>query len=294
MTPKKRRVYILGLFLVFVIVIPFVVLYSSGYRLNSKFRLVKTGGIYFHNNEADAVVRINGKIKKRSGMFEKNLLVRDLKPAIYYVRVEKDGYRAWEKNITVQEQMVEVCYPLLIPVDLKRESVPKTLLIEPEKKGSRPKRESNEEYSDVMELFKTYDKPSKSVIPGWVDSDIKKLKLGADRRLMKKVFLFRHENKIFVRWTGSDDQRPFFISSTGNRLVFAPDKKILSFGFFPDREDSVVVLLDDGTLFAMEIDRRFNIQNMYKIASNCSRFAVSDELLYFFSGGVLYRIDFDR
>jgi hypothetical protein len=53
------------------------------------------------------------------------------------------------------------------------------------------------------------------------------------------------------------------------------------------------VLLEDLNLYAVEIDTRFEIQNIYKIVSNCSRFAVKDESLYFFSEGALYRIDFE-
>jgi len=52
------------------------------------------------------------------------------------------------------------------------------------------------------------------------------------------------------------------------------------------------VLLDDGTLYAVEIDTRFDVQNSYRLVKNCSKFAVSDEMLYYVSGGNLYRIDF--
>ena len=282
------------MFAVFIIIIPVIVLHSSGYRLNSKFRLVKTGGIYFHNDESDAYVKLNGKVKKTAGLMEKNLLVRDLRPGTYYARVEKEGYRLWEKNVAVQEQKVEVCYPLLIPQDLKPEMVPKYFIVKPEKKGQKPKRELNDEFTEAIELFKTWGKPSKGVIPGWENSDIKKFKLGADRRLRRKVLLFREGNRIYVNWTGSEEQRPFFISTKGKRLVYAPDKKILSFGFFPESDNSMLVLLEDGTLYAVEIDTRFDIQNIYRIVKNCTKFAVNNEMLYYVSGCNLYRIDFDQ
>lgn len=294
MTPKQKRIYILVMFIIFLVLIPVLVLYSSGYRLNSRFRLVKTGGIYFHNDEADVAVRLNGRVKKTSGLMEKNLLIRDLRPATYYSRIEKEGYRVWEKNITVSEQKVEVCYPLLVPNNLKPEPVTKYIMVKPEKKGAKTRRELNEEYAEAIELFKVYGKPVRGMLTVWENSDIKKLKLSRDRRLWKKVFLFRDGNKIYVRWTGSDGERPYFIPTKGRRLVYAPEQKIMSFGFFPERNDSILVLLEDGTLYAVEIDTRFDIQNTYKIAKNCSRFAVSDELLYYFSGGLLYRIDFNQ
>ena len=220
------------------------------------------------------------------------MLVRNLKPGVYYVRVEKEKYRSWEKNITVEEHKVEICYPLLIPNDLKPEKIPNVIIREHEKKGAKPKREVNDEYTEVTELFKLYDKPAKGIIPGWESGDIKKFKLGIDRRLRKKVFLAKEGNKIYVKWTGSEEQRPFFINSAAKRLVYAPEMKILSFGFFPGRDDAMLVLLEDGAIYAVEIDTRFEIHNIYKLVKNCSRFAVSDELLYYFSGGVLYKIDF--
>lgn len=292
MTPKQKRLYLLGMFIIFMVVIPVLVLYSSGYRLNSKFRLVKTGGIYFHNDQSGVSALLNGKVKKTAGLLEKNLLIRNLRPATYYSRIEKENYRVWEKNITVNEQMVEVCYPLLIPANLNPEPVTKYLKIKPAAKGKKPKFELNEEYTEVMDLFRVYGKPVKGMLQVWENRDVKKLKLGRDRRLWKKVFLFREGNSIYVRWTGSDEERPYFIPSKGKRLVYAPDKKIISFGFFPERNDSMLVLLEDGMLYAVEIDTRFDIQNTYRIAKNCSRFAVSDELLYYFSAGTLYRIEF--
>jgi hypothetical protein len=293
MTPGKKRMYMFLFFMVFIIVIPVLILYSSGYRLSGKFKLVKTGGIYLVNDESDVVVKLNGRVKKRAGLFDKNLLIKDLKPATYYTRVEKDGYRIWEKNITVEEQKVVECFPLLIPVDLKPVFIPKNLEIKPDKKGAKTKLKPNNEYIDALDIFKTSGKPAAVMILGWESSDIKMLKLGSDRKLRRKVFIFREANRIYVKWTGKDDQRPYFISSAGKRLAFAPDKGIISFDFFPGRDDSMLVLLEDGTLCAVEIDTRFDIQNNYRISRNCQRFATMDELLYYFSGGGLFRINFE-
>lgn len=261
--------------------------------MTSKFKLVKTGGIYLYNGESNIVVKLNGKVEKSAGMFEKNLLIDDLIPATYNVIVEKEGYRVWEKKIEVQEQIVEVCYPLLIPSEIKPQLVPKYLLVKPASKTRKAVYAANEEYSETIELFRTHDKSVKSVIPGWGDGDIKKYKLDANRRLRKKVFLARAGNCIYVKWTGRDESRPFFIDTKGAKLAYAPNKKILSFVFFPGRNDSMLVLLEDGTLYAVEIDTRFDVHNIYKLARNCRTFAVADELLYYFSGNTMYKIDFE-
>jgi hypothetical protein len=292
MTPKKKRIYLLGLSGIFIIIIPVLILFSSGYRLNSKFRIVKTGGIYINNNESGVDVRLNGKITKNAGLFEKNILIRELIPETYYVRVEKEGYRVWHKNVKVQEKKVEACYPLLIPLKLHPEWIPK-YLDKTDKNGRKTGRKPNVEYSEVIDYFRAYNKPPKDFIPGWEDSDIKKYKLGPDRRLRKKVFIYREEERIYVKWIGSEEKRPFFIDSAGSKSVYFPNQKILSFDFFPGRNDAIVALLEDGILYAVEIDNRFEIQNIYKIAINCSSFAVKEEFLYCFSEKAMYRIDFE-
>ncbi|MGL4370439.1 MAG: PEGA domain-containing protein, partial [Spirochaetota bacterium] len=233
-----------------------------------------------------------GKIKKRSDLFEKNLLILNLRPGTYNVKAEKEGYRQWEKTVTVQEHLVEVCFPLLIPQNLKPEGIPKYLVIAPAKKGQKQKREINEEFTEAVELIRIYDKPSKGIIPGWDNSDVVKYRLGSDRKLRGKVLLLREGSRIYAKWTGNKDQRPFFIPGEGKQLIYSAGRKIRSFGFFPDRNDSMMVLLDDGTLYAVEIDNRFGVHNIYTIMKNCTRFAVSDEILYYVSGGNLYRIDF--
>jgi hypothetical protein len=292
MTRRKKLVYLLGLTGIFIIVVPLLVLFSSGYRLDGRFRLVKTGGIYLANKEPDIIVRLNKKNVKKAGMFEKNILIDDLTPKTYYVTVEKNGYKTWKKNIKVEEQKVEVCYPLLIPVKLNPQPVPKYLSSAENK--DKKQRKANEEYSEAMKLFTGSDKRSgKGIIPASKDNEAKKYGLDANRKLYKKVLLFRQKNRIYVKWTGADQKRPFFIDTSDEKPVLFPSKKILSFAFFPGRHDSMLVLLENRSLYAVEIDTRFDIHNIYQLVSNCSKFAVKDEFLYYLSGHGLYKIDLE-
>jgi len=295
MTVKKQWMYITGLFMVFVIVIPVILLYSFGYRVSSDFRIVKTGGIYFSNQELDASVYLNGKLKKTSGIFERNLLVQNIKPGNYHVKMEKNGYRSWEKWVTVQEQKVEACFPLLVPVDLKPEEIPKYIKTDIQNsKGKKIKRELNGEYSDVLELFEKSKKPAKSIFPQWNSREIAKLKLGPNRKLRGKVLLSKEGNGIYVKWIGKKDQLPFFINTMQKKPVYSPEKTISAFEFYPNREDSFIVRFDDGSLTAVEIDTRFGEQNSYKILKYCDRFLVSSEMLFYFAGGKLYKINFEQ
>lgn len=296
MTPKQQFRYILGLFAIFIIVIPVIIFYSFGYRISDNFKVVKTGGIFISNNESDVSVLLNGKLKKASGMIDRNILVQNVKPGNYTVNVEKEGYRQWVKYIKVQEQLVEVCFPLLVPSELKSEAIPKFIPVEKsdlKKSVKRPKPELNDDYTDVLELIKEAKKPVKSIFPTWNSKEISALKLGPMRKLKGKVFLSNEGNKMYVKWIGKKEQLPFFINTMSKKPVYTPEKKITAFDFYPKREDAFLVQFDDGSLYGVEIDTRFGYQNSYRILKYCSRFIVHYEMLFYFIGDKLYSIDFE-
>ena len=294
MTVKKQWMYIAGLTLVFLVVIPVILLYSFGYRLSSDFRLVKTGGIYCSNDESDVSVYLNGKLKKSSGMIERNILVQNIKPGNYHVKVVKDGYRLWQKWIKVHEQKVEVCFPLLLPKDLNPEEIPKYLPLEGKLKKKKPKRELNDEYTDIQQLFKKSRKPAKNIFPSWNSREIAKLKLGKNRKLKEKVFLEKSGKRIYVRWTGKKDRLPFFINTMKRKRVYSSEKWISAFEFYPKRNDAFIVRFIDGSLYAVEIDTRFGVQNLYRIVNWCDSFIVDGPMLFYFQRNKLYKIDFER
>ena len=150
MTPIKQRLYISGLFAVFIILIPVIILYSMGYRLTSDFRIVETGGIYFYHIQTNASVLLNDRLAKTAGLLDRSLLVQDIKPGQYNIKVIKDGFRSWEKRIRVQEKEVEVCYPLLVPEKLEPVEIKKYINIAgnaaQSKKSNKAKFILNEEY----------------------------------------------------------------------------------------------------------------------------------------------------
>ena len=297
MTPKQQWRWRIGLFAIFLVVIPVIVFYSFGYRISDNFKVVKTGGIYISNNESGASVLLNGKPKKSAGLIDRNILVQNVKPGNYTVNIEKEGYRPWVKYIKVQEELVEVCFPLLVPSEMKIVEIPKFLPVEKSdskhKAVKRAKPELNEDYTDVVEIFKKAKKPEKSIFPIWNSKEIAALKLGPMRKLKGKVFLSNEGNKIYVKWIGKKEQLPFFINSMSKKLVYTPEKKIVSFDFYPKRDDAFIVQFDDGSVFGVEIDTRYGMQNSYRLIKFCSRFVVHYEMLFYFVGDKLYSIDLE-
>lgn len=127
MTRTTRRFLFYGLFIVFIPLSIAVILYSTGWRLNlencSNIKLLnclgirKTGAIYIETKPRGVKIEINGKIfEDQAGLIQSGTLISNLPPKTYEVKIEKDGYLPYYKNIAVQPSLVtELIDTVLIP-----------------------------------------------------------------------------------------------------------------------------------------------------------------------------------
>lgn len=294
MTPKKQKFIILGLFGAFLVIMPLIIGYSMGYRITSDFKIVETGGIYLKNDEPDTTLYVNGIVKDAAGLIDSNLLIKNLKPGLYSIKLEKENFRPWKKSIQVEEKQVEVGYPLLVPEKIEPEEIKKFLIEENVVRGIKKKvKVLNDDYLDVVELFKNSRRPPKRFFPEWYTGKKDKITAGRDIKLKGKVLLSQTGNRIYVKWIGREKNLPFFIGTMEKKQIYTPDMPIASFDFFPGRNDSMLVRFKNGQLMAVEIDTRFGVQNTYRILKYCDSFLVDEHNLYFFSGAGLYSVDFD-
>lgn len=98
MRRKYRRIYAFSLILVFIIIAPLLVLYASGFRYDfSEKKIIKTGVLSVESDPRGAIITLNGeKTNNKTPIVIKNLF-----PGEYNVKIEKDGYYQWEKTLTV-------------------------------------------------------------------------------------------------------------------------------------------------------------------------------------------------
>ena len=100
-----------------------VVLYGKGYRLtfNEKQPLIaKTGILVMSSTPNGAEVLINGHLTTATD----NTI--NLTPGTYDIKIQKDGYFAWEKKLKIQEEIVTKAEARLFPAAPKLESVAST------------------------------------------------------------------------------------------------------------------------------------------------------------------------
>lgn len=116
MNRETRRLIFIIFVGLFVILVPTIILYAWGFHfdINEK-TLFDTGGIYLKSIPSKAEIYIDGTPRGRTTDF-----IRGLVPKIYEVRVIKEDYYPWQKNLIVEPGLVTKANDIfLIPMNPK-------------------------------------------------------------------------------------------------------------------------------------------------------------------------------
>ncbi len=106
--PETNKINYKYIFKVFVylgalLVAIYLVILASGYKFDGRRNnFVETGNIYINSNPKDVKIYIDGKLKSKRAPFKLGYLL----PGNYQVKIEKDGYKSWEKNLEVKAGLV--------------------------------------------------------------------------------------------------------------------------------------------------------------------------------------------
>jgi len=120
MEKRIRRILFFVFFSIFISIAPILTLYVQGYRLDfENKRLTQTGGLFIKTiTPKQAEVYLDNKLAAKTDFFFSSTLIENLLPKIYNIRVQKQDYYAWEKNLEVKEkQVVEARSIVLFPKD---------------------------------------------------------------------------------------------------------------------------------------------------------------------------------
>ncbi len=94
-----RLVIMFFLIILFLIISPLIILYTMGYRYNfDNKEIKKTGVISIDAEPDDALVFVNNELIKKS----MPMRLTNIPPGTYNLRIEKNGYWDWNKDITVE------------------------------------------------------------------------------------------------------------------------------------------------------------------------------------------------
>lgn len=102
-----RLIILLICAVLFLIIMPYILLYSLGYRLDFENRkIVTTGGIYVKALPQPVEVTIDSTINNKTGLFFNAVFVQNLLPKQHSVLIKKEGYYDYQKNLPVKENEV--------------------------------------------------------------------------------------------------------------------------------------------------------------------------------------------
>ena len=271
---KKRRFYLFGFAFLFFVFIPVLILYSTGYRL-SGFRLIQTGGIFLSVPESGAVAIIDSSIVKETGFFLKNIYVKNLKPETHSIKITKDGFQEWYKELMVYPQTVTEAHSFLLPNNPVLVEIQQFIISTSTVGTTTPPKVStttvsNTEYKNVTALFSTT----------------------TPQNPKRKLIIKNTDGVLRVAWSGTEESMPYYFcspTSCQKEINISLDSKIVSFSFFPGRDDLLVVKTSGG-LFAVEIDNRSS-QNIQTLAKKENiDFRIDDGVIYIKEGKKLFFI----
>ncbi len=117
--PYKTRQRTFGLLaFVFVVSLPFLYIYATGYRFDfaKPTTLVSTGGMYVAVDGTGAEIYIDGELVRETRTFRKAFYAQSLDAGTHRVHVQKEGYQTWVKELPVSKHRVTEAEAFNLPI----------------------------------------------------------------------------------------------------------------------------------------------------------------------------------
>ncbi|OGN08201.1 MAG: hypothetical protein A3J46_01005 [Candidatus Yanofskybacteria bacterium RIFCSPHIGHO2_02_FULL_41_11] len=118
MTKRFKRWLFCSAVVIFLILSYVIILYAQGYKYSFfENKFFKTGAIYLKVN-TDADVYLNDKLLGDTSFFNNSYRIEGLLPGKYAIKIRKNYYSTWQKQVTVDEGFVsEFSKIFLMPKD---------------------------------------------------------------------------------------------------------------------------------------------------------------------------------
>lgn len=132
LTKVRRRIIFYCAIFAFLVFVPVIVFYALGYNIDFGNRtILRTGGIFIKANESGFRLFLNNELSGNASFLSRGVLASDIKPDLYNARIEKEGFRPWQKFIRVEaEKITEFRSVFLLP-----ETVPEREVLDMARRG---------------------------------------------------------------------------------------------------------------------------------------------------------------
>lgn len=269
--PQKTRwiLFIIGA-IIFSIVAPLLVFYSTGYRFSGIQTLEETGGIYFHSWLVNGAITVNDKTHGNGNLFNPGKFIQGLQPGFYEASMSREGYTTWEKTLPVEAGRVTEANPFILPLEPEAIEISKTI-VDP---GTK-KEKTNALYTKVNALFA--EKPIASALASTASDSYQE---GYVEN--QNIALYKNGDRIYAHWLGEDSLLPtYFCNQICNAVipVSGDAEKIIHFDFFPGKSDLFIAALPDG-IYVIEIDTRGNQNRALLYSGTGLNFRIENSHIY--------------
>lgn len=266
MNIKTRRTLFFASLLIFLTASPIIIMYSLGYKLDTKtLKLQKTGGIFIDLDYNQYKITLNGKIKKevnKTLFTQRGALIPNLMPRNYKVIIEKEGYIPWGKILKVKSGLVtEIKNAILIKKDLKPIEIDE----------------------DVIDLITSeteknigYITKNSIIIFDVKNQKKKSIKISEDNKL-KLIGFSSDENDIFLE----NNTKIFKTDFKENKLINLKKPKTEKYlKILPSQKDkdTLYALSDKSILYEINFKKEVKIKEILQKINNF--YATKDDLVY--------------
>lgn len=230
MTLRFRRVLFYAFFIIFIPLSAGVIFYSQGWRFNfENFELSKTGAIYIETIPKDAIIEIDEKIfPDRSGIMQKGTLISNLPPETYKLKISKNGYLPYYKNLKVGQSLVsEAINVILIPEKIsERRIIPHKLKGEEIAAANGQKiivkniQNGNFYLYDLTALNSAFN-ASAAVAAALKNAELKKIAFHpfTPEKLIIEINVKNQKSLLYILTPGKPNPEPLFLEKTGEKLI---------------------------------------------------------------------------
>ncbi len=254
---RDRRKFFVFLVAVFLIALPFLYLYATGYRFDFRkpTNLVSTGGIYIAVDRTGAEIYVDDELVRETRAFRRAFYAQSLDVGTHRVHVQREGYHTWVKELPVSKHRVTEAEAFNLPLvpevriisewqtatgsAVVRRELPDIVVLNPVVATTSKATSTlakNIEYQALMLNFGTTTPtttagrgtPARQIRDLFVDATT--TESGATTTVtLSGVRLFERDGDVFASWVGRFEEMPYYYCApdfpryTGTTTLPVPD-----------------------------------------------------------------------
>jgi len=319
---RKRQIVFGILVLLFILVLPFLYLYATGYKLDldTDSPFVSTGGIYVSADRTGAEIYIDEELVRETRAFRRAFYAQGLEPGTHRVHVQKPETHTWVKLLPVYPHVVTEALAFNMPL------VPQVRVIsayrtaggesvvpyEPVAHASTtndvvldgtlsPKILLDDtEYQTLVTLFDdTYEEAGSlpTRIQEGIDAFLSENELATTTatttKIVNDVTLFESEGYVYARWVGSEGNMPYYYCAPEYELLNTTETSSEVIVYAAEHEEILLDQAEDLPL-APECDPTIQIDDKEQVVTAFDFYPGSTDLVVLAIETGVYVVEIDN